>query len=363
MSKTTKLVTGIVVILLAIAGWIFAGQKSVSQEAVKIGALYAVSGPAAKYGEVSIQGIKDAIDFFKTKNSKANIELVIGDTKGDPKEGVTEATRMFSVDGIKFALVGLSGVSNAVGPVADQYSAMTITDAASFGITKGRSHLLQNFLPSLGDIPKLINGKAEWKKVVVVYINDDFGVINSNLVKNNVNSGREVLVIPFEKDAKEFRTEATKIAQFQPDVAVVLGSGPALNQVMADLSVQNITAPLVTYLACTLPGVLTDKRFSLEDEYSYEYPLGQNKEMLDYISSKGGSTNTFYTLAFENTLLLLNSATKSGGDVNKAIDLLKNKGISALFGEVKFNQDGVVSRDLVLTRVEGGKCERVSARY
>lgn len=75
--------------------------------------------------------------------------------------------------------------------------------------------------------------------------------------------------------------------------------------------------------------------------------------------SKGREEKTFYTIAFENTLIVLIAATKSEYNPDRAAVFLKEEAINGLYGVVQFNGDGVVNRDLFLTKINSGKCEIV----
>lgn len=357
MSKQNWIVV-IVVIIVIIAGvWYYfrAPQAPVMEEPIKLGAIYAQTGNAAKFGELSIRGVKDAVAYFEaTTNQK--VELIVEDSAGDPKVGVSAADKLFSVDGVKFALVGTSAVSAAVAPVAERAKVFLLSDAALLGLTRGKNYTLQNFMPSLADIPVQIKADNGWQKVAVVYINDEFGSSWSSYIGNELEGKKVVQSFSFEKGATDYRTQALKIKDFKPDVVVVIGYGPALNQVLADMTLNKITVPIISYLACTLPGVLSDDRFSLEGQYSYEYPSILNPDFTSWIKSKGGEDNAFYTVAFENTIIALTAAKEAGGDPAKAIDYLKNNVINGLWGDVRFGSDGVVNRELILTTITGGAC-------
>lgn len=350
------------IILIGLVGW-FVFDKSTTKETknepIKIGAIYALSGPAAKFGEISAQGVRDAITYFKETTGQ-EAEVVFEDSANDPKQGVSAATKLFTIDKIKFVVIGTSGVSAAVAPIAEQNQSLLISDAALLGLTKDKKYTLQNFMPSLSDIPSQINNHPEWKKVAIIYINDEFGNVQKDDITKSLQKETISQTFSFEKTATDYRTDALKIKQFQPDVLVVVGYGPALNQVFTDLHVSKLEAPIISYLACTLPGVVTDNRFSLEGDYSYEYPLISNKSVKTWIVENGGQDNAFYNAAFENTLLVLNASAKTNGDPTKAIEYLKNKKTEGLWGDVKFNSDGVVNRDLILTKINNSTCTPVT---
>jgi branched-chain amino acid transport system substrate-binding protein len=349
-----KILWVILLVVVVVIMVVTTGSKN-KDESIKIGALYAVTGPAAQFGEGSIQGVKDAVSYFEEKTNK-KVDLIVEDTAGDAKQAVTSATKLFNIDKVRFAVVGMSGPSASVAPLADQYKNLVISDAAGYGLTKGKKYILQNFLPSLNDISLQINSNQSYKKVAVVYINDEFGVKWAEFTRDNVTKDKKVELFSFEKTATDFRTQAAKINQFKPDVIVTVGYGPALNQAYSDMNLLGVKAPFITYLSCTFPGLLTDNRFSLEGQGSYEYPNTGNNDMNIWIKNHGGSSATFYSIAFENTLVLLNAIDKTGGDVDRSIEYLKSNDVDGLYGKVRFNQDGYVERDLVLTKVEGGKC-------
>jgi len=363
MSKRTKWIIAIVVIVLVLGGlWWWQTNEDISMAdlgPVKIGALYAQTGPAAQFGELSLLGVNDAIEYFISQNPGAEIELITEDSQADPKQATISATKMTSVDQVGFSVVGMSAVSAAVGPIADQYEKIFISDAALFGLTKDKTYLFQNFMPALGGIAKQINAEDSWNKVAVVYINDDFGQVWSGRIQNDVNSPKEVEIFPFAKDTTDFSTDALKIKEFNPDVVVVMGYGPALNKVHADISLHQIDKPIINYLACTLPGVLSDPRFNLEGQYSYEYPEISDEDIKVWMLDRGRDLNTFYTAAFDNTLLALNVAKDSGNDPEKAVSLLRSRTYPGLWGDIDFAGVNSFERDLVLTKIVGSSCSSI----
>jgi branched-chain amino acid transport system substrate-binding protein len=345
--KKKNIIISLAIILVVLA-ILWDGQKPLENN-LKIGAIYALSGPAAVFGEVSAQGVRDAVKYFEEKNN-VKVDLIIEDSVNDPKVGVSAVTKLINIDKVKFIVTGTSGITNAIAPVTEANKVLLITDAAGYGLTKGRNYLFQGLVPSLNDVAMQINNNPDWKRVAIIYLNDEFGNIWKDEWQKNIAYGHTVESFSFEKTTTDFKTSALKIKTFKPDVMVVVGYGPSLNQVFADLSTQNIKAPLLTYLSCTFPGVIGDKRYDLNGNYSYEYPDYKNMELK--------VNSTFYGLAFENTLTALNAALATDSNPEKALVYLKNTKLSGVYGDIQFNENNVVERDLVLTTIEGGKCVR-----
>ena len=143
----------LVLVLVVIIVGIYSYNNTKEVEGIKIGALYALSGPAAKFGEISAQGVRDAVKYFEEKTGN-KVELIIEDTANDPKIGVSAATKLIDVDKVKFIVVGTSGITNAVAPIAEKAKVILITDAAGYGLTKDKTYLFQNLLPSLNNVTK-----------------------------------------------------------------------------------------------------------------------------------------------------------------------------------------------------------------
>lgn len=348
-----------VVIVILLAGWGYYNKSTATQttttEPLKIGAIYALTGPAAKYGEISLHGAKDAAKYIEETTSQ-KVTILSEDSAGDPKQGVSAANKLFNLDGVKFAVIGTSAISAAVAPVAESAKAILISDAALLGLTKDKQFTFQNFMPALSGISNQINLDPNGQKIAVVYINDEFGNVWNKTIINSLNT-KTKNSFSFDKTTTDFKTQALKIKAFNPDAMVVIGYGPALNQVFADLTLNKVNGHIFTYLACTLPGVIGDKRFDLNGMTSYEYPTINNPQIAQWIKDNNGETNPFYLAAFENTLLAVKAAQSSNNDSEKAAAYLKSNTVSNLvWGDVKFDQSGVVNRELIPTTITNNVC-------
>jgi branched-chain amino acid transport system substrate-binding protein len=127
--------------LLLGAALIIAGPTSVlparSQDAVRIGALYPLSGAVAKSGEDTLNAIRLAVDVINGKYPDSNlpfarpgglpglkgakIELITADHQASPEIGAAEAERMIAQQKV-VALIGtfLSSVASTVSQVAER---------------------------------------------------------------------------------------------------------------------------------------------------------------------------------------------------------------------------------------------------
>ena len=103
------------VVLLALSGAAFAQQK-----VIKIGAVYPLTGNIASTGLDCRRGAELAVDIINGKYNLslplakeeglpnlggAKLELIFADTKGDPKNGMSEAERLVSQEKV-VAMIG-----------------------------------------------------------------------------------------------------------------------------------------------------------------------------------------------------------------------------------------------------------------
>jgi len=126
---------GIVLLMfLVIAAVVFgAGQQSgqaSSTGSIKIGAIYPLTGPVAAIG----QNVKRGIDFAVAEiNQKGGIngrqiEMIFGDTEGNPRTGMSVAEKLITQDNV-CAILGCyqSAVTEVVSQVAERYQTPMIT--------------------------------------------------------------------------------------------------------------------------------------------------------------------------------------------------------------------------------------------
>ncbi|GAK60508.1 extracellular ligand-binding receptor [Candidatus Vecturithrix granuli] len=116
-----------IVTLLVVISILSIFTVAYAQETVKVGILLPLSGPAAPIGVNSLNGHKMAVEEINAAGGiralgGAKIELVVADSGGDPKVGMTQAERLITKDGV-VAIMGAyqSSVTYPSTQVAEQY--------------------------------------------------------------------------------------------------------------------------------------------------------------------------------------------------------------------------------------------------
>lgn len=124
MNNTVKIILGIIVVALVV--WLIVSKKDSSvtdsQESIKIGGAFALTGDVAEYGEADMQGAQLAVDEINAKggvNGKT-LKLLVEDTRSTSKDTVSAFTKLRSVNGAKYFIVSFAdtypGTESLVGP-------------------------------------------------------------------------------------------------------------------------------------------------------------------------------------------------------------------------------------------------------
>jgi branched-chain amino acid transport system substrate-binding protein len=133
MTKTTKIIIGIIIVVIIIVGVIYYGMSKkpillvTEKEPIKIGAILPLTGRGASVGE----NIQNAITLALDKIGNKNVKVIYQDEKGDPKEAIS-AYQNLRMEGIKVIIgPGFSGGVLAVAPLAEKDKVIILTPSGA----------------------------------------------------------------------------------------------------------------------------------------------------------------------------------------------------------------------------------------
>ena len=129
MKKITKVLTGAALVAAAVFT-VGCEKKSAEAQTIKIGAMYALSGDKAAIGNNIMRGVDFAVDMINAQGgvNGRKIEIVRGDTQGDPKVGRSVAERLVTQDKVN-AILGChqSTITAIAAQVCEQYKIPELT--------------------------------------------------------------------------------------------------------------------------------------------------------------------------------------------------------------------------------------------
>src|SRR5450631_1161759 len=205
---------------------------------IKIGALFAVTGPAAFLGEPERNTAQMVVDEInKAGGVKGRkLELVVYDTAGDATKAVQLATKLIKNDKV-VAIIGPSttGESMAVIPVAEKEQVPLISCAAGIKITepvkKWVFKTAQNDTLAVGRIYEYLQ-KHKQSKVAILTVSDGFGASGREQLKVLASKFGITIVSDDTYGPKDtdMTAQLVKIRTSQAQVIICWGTnpGPAL---------------------------------------------------------------------------------------------------------------------------------------
>jgi len=223
MNKTIKIIIGIIVAIIVVAGiWYGASKKPTpvaEKEPIKIGLIGSLSGEAASWGQNALAGITLATKEINERGgiNGRKVEIVSEDDKCSA-EGVNAINKLINIDKV----VGILGpICSASGgpslPIAQNNGTpVVIISASAPHLTKIGDYIFRVY-PSdafQGQVgADFVFNKLGKKKVAIVYVKNDWGEGIKEVFKTRFKElgGEIVYEGGVLQDQKDFRTEITKV--------------------------------------------------------------------------------------------------------------------------------------------------------
>ncbi len=219
---------------------------------IKIGALFAVTGPAAFLGEPERNSAKMVIDEInKAGGVKGHkLELVAYDTSGDATKAVQLATKLIKDDKV-VAIIGPSttGETMAVIPVTEKAQIPLISCSAGSKITdpikKWVFKTAQNDSLAVGKIYEYLQ-KTKQTSVSILTVSDGFGAsgreqLKSQAVKYGIKIVSDDTYGPKDTD---MTAQLTKIRGAHPQAIICWGTNPGPAVIAKNARQLGIKTPL-----------------------------------------------------------------------------------------------------------------------
>lgn len=232
MSKRVVGVIALLAIFIAAAAF-FVLNRSTSTDALRVGAIVPLTGRFAALGTP----IKDAMDLAVAEiNAKGGvkgrpIELVYVDSQGDPKTGVTGAQRLIDVERVPVLTTFLTGVSEAVKPIAEQRGVLLLAQTVSPTITRDARFTIRMHYSFQKDGELLAGRLASVRKQPVGFIRSKDPSTSYEVEQVIIPALRQAGITQivdetFDGGTKDFRPQALKLKAGGVRQICMLGYGP-----------------------------------------------------------------------------------------------------------------------------------------
>ena len=358
---------------------IFAGAVFAAPP-IKIGALFAVTGPASFLGEPERNTAQMMVDEInKAGGIKGRkVELVVYDTQGDATKAVQAANRLIKNDKVA-AIIGPSttGDSMAVIPVVEKAGIPLISCAAGIKITdpvkKWVFKTAQNDVLAVVKIFEYMK-RQNIGKIAILTVSDGFGSSGREQLKLKADEFGTQIISDETYGPKDtdMTAQLTKIRGSEAQAIVCWGTNPGPAVVARNVKQLGIKIPLFMSHGVSskkfieLAGdaaegiILPSGRVIVADQLPDSDP--QKKALLSYVNSYRKKFNVegdhFGGHAWD-AIMLLKGAIERGGAAPAAIrdQLEKTKnfaGIGGMFNFSATDHAGLTKDAFVLVQINQG---------
>lgn len=219
---------------------------------IRIGGLFAVSGPAAFLGEPERNTLEMLVSETNAKGgvNGAKVELFIYDTQGDATKAVQLATKLIRNDKV-VAIIGPSttGESLAVIPIAEKERIPLISCAAGIKITEPVKKWVFK-TPANDHVAgeKIFNyaSRLGQKRIALMTVSDSYGASGREQLKSLAAKKGFIIVADevFSPKDTDMTPQLTKIRAAKPDAIVCWGTNPGPAVVTRNIKQLGIKTPL-----------------------------------------------------------------------------------------------------------------------
>lgn len=238
-------------ILFLLFLWGFSCKKpSKEGEMIKIGAILPLTGPSSPLGIKVKQGIVRAVEEF---GKEKNIKIIFVDSQGSPRVAAYSFQRLVGFHNTPIVISSGTSVTKALIPLADKNRVILFGTLAAVSKLTERSPWVFRYYytPDLQGavIARFMLDKKGIKKVVVLYVDDEYGVLGFTSFKDSLGRyGGEAIGLSFKGDTKELRPLLKKASGFHPEGVLIIAYEDALVSVLKEIKEFGIVeTPVFTY--------------------------------------------------------------------------------------------------------------------
>jgi branched-chain amino acid transport system substrate-binding protein len=357
-----------VVVILAVVLIVMQIRKE--EKEIKIGVILELTGPLSRLGERSKRGMEMAVEEINSsgevKGSKIN--LIVEDTKSDPKEGVAAFLKLINTYHIP-VVTGATGSSivMACAPIANEKKVVLFsTGATSPLITKAGDYIFRNRLSGEAEVKAMAEfaiKKLNIKKIAVLYVNTDYGVGNKDVFKRTYEDlgGKVLLSEGFDQGESDFRAHLAKIKKLPIEGVYIIAVGEN-GYILRQAKEMGINVQFLSTVGIEGPDVLKiagDAANGVIYTVQKFDPSSSDKTKRfsqKYFNKYGEEPDLFAALGYDAIYIITKVINEYGYDAEAIKNgLYKLKNFQGVVGSISFDENGDVQSEVMMKIIKDGK--------
>lgn len=369
--ESSSLVLTIILILLASLMVFSFGCVKKEEKEIKIGAILALTGDAAKYGE----SVKNGFEFaLQEKNSSGGIKgkkikIIFEDSKADPKLAVSSFNKLIDIDKVQVVLGPMSSSEVlAVAPLAEKKKIILFTPTASApSITNAGDYIFRNVTSDLFEGEELASfafNDLRLKRAAIIYINNDFGIGLKDSFKRKFEQlgGSIADTETFEQGSTDMKSQISKIKSTNPEAVFIVGY-KEMGSLLKQAKELRLKTQLLSFSMFEDPEILKIAGDITNGVYytyrSFETTSDEEvvKKFIDnYKAIYKTEPDIFSALGYDALRIIIYAMERSGTTADGVKQALYSvKDFPAVTGSLSFDKNGDVVQPMGIKVVKDGK--------
>jgi branched-chain amino acid transport system substrate-binding protein len=362
---------GLIIIGLVLSGLVWTGcQKKAEEKVVKIGAIFALTGDAAMYGERAKRGVELALEEINKEGIREReVNIIYEDSQGDPQKAVSAFQKLVELDKVKFIIGPLSSSEVlSIAPMAEKKKVIILTPTSSAPqITDAGDYIFRNCMSDLFDgaaLAEFVVEELQKKTAGIIYINNDFGIGLKESFKKRFSSltGEIIIEESFERRDTDFRTQLSRIKAKNPDVLFLVGYAE-MGQILKQAKELGLKSQIVSFSSFEQPDIIKVAGNAAEGVYyTFQgFDAKSEEEVVKNFTAKykgryNEDSDIFAALSYD-ALKIYAEVLKEGGfnveDVKRALYGIKD--FVGVTEKTSFDKNGDVIKPIGIKVVKDGK--------
>ena len=340
--------------------WLVLGQEALAAGPIRIGVEAPMTGPLAKQGQDMRNAVQLAIDEHNAKGG-ARVELVVGDDKGDPREGLLAARQLVAAGVVGVVGPYNSGVAIPVSAeVYDPAHVAILTVATNPKVTERGLRTVFRIIgrdDQQGAIAAKEARRLGLSKAVVLHNKNAYGQGLAEVFAKDFKAlGGQVLAIDgIASGEKDFSATLTRLKTLSPDLLFFGGeyqdAGPLARQArrlgLAARFLSGDAALDATFIK--LAGT------KAAEGALVTFPPPASEAFLARYRKRFGEPGAYSGYAYDGARILLDAAG-AGSPALVAAKIAKTKKFPGVTGSIGFDAKGDLTRaGFILWQVKAGQ--------
>ena len=370
MKRKSLIVIGIALVLVLVGLMVWKGTfKNSNKNAIKIGAIFPITGDLAQYGEYGMRGMEIALQEFKEDHPGVDVTIVVEDDKGQPKTAGAAVRKLRDIDGVDMIIGSMaSGLTLSVAPEMEKSKIVMMAPTSTASeVTNAGDYIFRTCVSDAYEgacMAEYIQEHFSNKKIGVVYINNDYGVgLKKNFVEKCSELGVQIKYESgYDATTKDFRTIINNLKRKGIDLIYIVAQKEQVEffsqckqlnykpQITASTMLED--EDLINKLGTFLDGALYTYR-------SYD-PTRQDSVVTRFVSDyqrKYGSIPEYYAAStFDATKVCLYAQYEYKKTELSLKDYLYTiKELPGVMGTIEFDENGDVIQGFKVKTIKNGQ--------